>query len=860
MQKIKAKILTTLLLAALTLTLVPVAFASTGNILINDTVEPQDLPIPGVPAGGNITLYFGAVTFSGSQFYLLLSQDGLSQVSGGDMRYTPLFNVAVVTGTTITQVPGTVDFPGGWTIGDGWVNGSIPVNIAGGTYYIKAFDGATTALAVTQGFTVIASLRIIPTSGAAGTEIIISANAFPANSLVNFSYVEPDLDIVRPAAWQLLQTNALGQYNITTPAPDEMVAPGPGLADPTPTGTFTFNAQQNGTGTTVYTATYVESQRGIVQIGRPRVSSSIPGTLQNATSTGVFGNMSSWSSTPTEGLTTISMGVGQSLRIAGKWFYPGVISAKWDNSGDDLVATSSSSWTAGATGTFNATFTVPETGVGTHNITLTDAGLQKFIVFVNVVPSITISPTSGPIGTTITVEGYGFPASVGSTVYNATITFSPSSTVRAHGLTTAAGRFTLSFNVPSGSAGGPHDVTATANQTGFTPVTLTFTVSAAFTVSPASFYANSSSSVVASGTGFDPANRYNVAIDNLFSPFSNTTNGIAPSSTGVITLTFIQAGFQPGLHVIALYLMNGTNAPAANATFTVLADPLTTDTGILTNINSTVTQIWNKTQIMNTEILAINDTVVTILTNVGVVQTTLDAINATVVAINGNVATLSTAIGNLQVSVDAINATVVAISGNVATVMTAVGTLQTSVDAINATLVSINGVIATINTNVGVIRTTVTNINGNITSITGTLATINGKADTISSAVSGLSGTLSSISSAVSGIATISTTVGSIQTSLSSIRAAVTALDGDIATIQTDLGTLQGTVTSISNGVATIQTDIGTLQADVSGLQEDVTGVPGQVNIPIWIAVVLALIAAIAAIASLLLVRRKIAG
>src|SRR4030067_3509457 len=117
MQKIKAKIITALLLAALALTLVPLAFASTGNILINDTVAPQDLPITPVPAGANITLYFGGVTFSGSQFYLLLSQDGLSQVSSGDMRYTPLFSEASIRSSTVTQIPGTTEFPGGWTVG-----------------------------------------------------------------------------------------------------------------------------------------------------------------------------------------------------------------------------------------------------------------------------------------------------------------------------------------------------------------------------------------------------------------------------------------------------------------------------------------------------------------------------------------------------------------------------------------------------------------------------------------------------------------------------------------------------------------------------------------------------------------------
>src|SRR4030067_3303435 len=199
MQKKNAKIVTALLLAALALTLVPLAFASTGNIIINSTAGIQPLPITPVPAGGNITLYFGNVTFSGSQFYLLLSQDGLSQVSTGDIRYSPLFHVASLGSATIRQVTDAFNFPGGaWTLGGGWVNASIPLNIAGGTYFIKAFDGFTTALAVTQGFTVTASLRIIPVAGSAGTAIIGSGNAFPTNALFNRSYVNPvTLGIVR---------------------------------------------------------------------------------------------------------------------------------------------------------------------------------------------------------------------------------------------------------------------------------------------------------------------------------------------------------------------------------------------------------------------------------------------------------------------------------------------------------------------------------------------------------------------------------------------------------------------------------------------------------------------------------------
>jgi len=808
MQKLRAKIITALLLSALALTLVPLAFASSGVIIIDSTAGIQPLPITPIPAGGNVSLYFGNVTFSGSQFYLLFSGDGLSQVTSGDVRYTPIFNVAAVKDLTTAPIV-LVDplFPGQWVVGQGWVNGTIPTNIPGGTFYIKAFDGATAALAVTQGIPIIASLTVIPAAGSAGTTIIVSGNAFPANALVNLAYVnQRSLAIV--SIVNLTAANSLGQFNYTLNAPDDMFAPGPGDTNPAPTTIFTFNAVQNGT-TTVYSANYTETQRGLLQIGRPRVSSSVPGTLQNAT--GVYGNMSRFDSTPTAGLTTISMGVGQPLRIVGNSFYPGTVTARWDNSIDVASSVTVGALDANQTGYFNATFTVPATGVGSHNITIIDSGLQVFVVFVNVVPSITISPTSGPIGTTITVNGFGFPASSGTTVYNATVLFSPASTVRAWSLTDANGQFTTSFVVPTGSAGGAHIVSAGANQTGFELVNATFTVTAAFTISPTEFYANSTSSVVASGTGFNPANRYFVAIDNLFSPFSNTTNGIAPSSSGSISFTFIQVGFQPGLHVVALYLVtdgSSGNAPAANATFNVLADPVTSSSGLLTTINSTVNSIWNDTQ---------------------TIQTSLAAINATVVSISGNMATLSTAIGTLTTTVNAINATVISISGNVATVRT----------------------------DVGVIRTTVTNINGNITAINNGFATVQTSVGTLTTTVGSINSALSSVSGTVG---TISSSVGELSTDLAAINTKVTSIQGTVATIQTDLGTLSGTVTTISNGVATIQTDIGTLQADVSDLQTSVDTVPGQVNIPIWIAVVLALVAALAAIASLLLVRRKIAG
>jgi len=119
-----------------------------------------------------------------------------------------------------------------------------------------------------------------------------------------------------------------------------------------------------------------------------------------------------------------------------------------------------------------------------------------------------------------------------------------------------------------------------------------------------------------------------------------------------------------------------------------------------------------------------------------------------------------------------------------------------------------------------------------------------------------LSGLNASIISIENGIATINTTTGTIQTEVSNLNATVTSMNGNVATVSTNVGTIQGTVTSIQGDVATIKTDVGTIQATTSTIKGNV---PADLW-PVWIAVILALIAAIAAIYVAIVIRSKIAA
>jgi prefoldin subunit 5 len=824
MQKTKTKLITALLLATLTLAIYPFAAnASTGFILINKTTAPS--LATSVPAGGNVNLYFGSVTFSGGQSYLLLSTDGFSQVSGTDIRFTPSLSLAAIQGAAVTVVTDpTGTFPGTWNVGFGWINGTIPTLIAGGPYFVKAFDGATTSVAVTDiPLTVTASLTVAPTSGAAGTSLTLLGNAFPSGSLVNVTYINA-FTLPNPTevtVSNLTATGSIGNFTLTLPAPDlkQAAAIGDNAAA---SNSVTFTAQENLT-LALYQATYSEHQRGLLQIGRP-ATTAIAGNVMNAT--GIYGNLTSFGLTPTVPGTTISVGVGDILRIVGNWFYPGAMSIKLDNS----IDITPSGLAANGTGYFNTTVTVPGTGLGAHNVTILDNGLVVFAVFLNVVPAITISPSSGPIGTVVTVNGFGFPSAVTGTAYNATITFD--ATAKGWALTDGTGAFTTTITVPT-TTGGGHTITATTNDTGVTTASKTFTVTASFTVSPVSFYANDSSRMVtASGTGFDPSKTYFVAIDNLFTPFTNTTNGLAASAAGNLSISFIGVGFQAGLHIVILYQAGlgtgGTYAPAANATFTVLADPLTSTSSLLTAINDTVTQTNNTLTGIGANITSIKGTVATIQTATGTIQTTLAALNATLIAINGNTATLSTSIGTITTSINAlsglsgqisgISGSITSISNGLATVQTSVGTITTKLDNLDTVLGAVAGQNAEIQTSLGTITTSLDSIGAKVTSITGDTATI--------------------------------------KTDLGTITGTVTSISGDTATIKTNLGTMQASIGNLGTTLGSVQSTLGTVQTDVSSTKSTTNGLSPL----IIVAIVLALIAAIAAIASIVLMRRKIAG
>src|SRR2546428_1229295 len=161
-------------------------------------------------------------------------------------------------------------------------------------------------------------------------------------------------------------------------------------------------------------------------------------------------------------LSTISLNptsgpVGTTVTATGSLFLPGsVVTISYDGT---AVATTPGTITTDLSGRFSATFTVPASTAGSHTVNAKDAASNSASAqFTVTTPSVSLNPTSGPTGTSVTVTGSNFVANSGITVK---LDGTNLATTPATITTTSTGGFTASFTIPSTSAAGLHTLSAT---------------------------------------------------------------------------------------------------------------------------------------------------------------------------------------------------------------------------------------------------------------------------------------------------------------------------------------------------------------------------------------------------------------
>ncbi len=381
---------------------------------------------------------------------------------------------------------------------------TIPTTATTGAHTIAANDGTSLANAP---FTVTPAQPLItftPTSGTTGTIVTISGSNFGASKTITIKFDNTNI-VTNPTPVVSSSTGAFSGITITIPSTAA-------------TGSHTISAT-DGTST----------PSGIFNV----VASAV--TL-----------------TPTSGAT------GTVVTVSGINFAASAtITIKFDNTN---IATNPTTVISSSTGSFSATITIPIAAIaGSHTITATDGIKTQSAIFTVVARSITLTPTSGIVGSTTTVKGTGFAPSASITIKFDTVLSStnPSSIVAD-----SSGAFSASVTIPS-TAVGDHTISAT-DITGNT-ATATFSVIVSGTITLSSDNGNLGASITVTGSNFNPNSAITIKFDTTVLPTTPAT--ITTTSSGTFTAAIlIPLTATAGAHPITAIDASGR---VGSATFSV---------------------------------------------------------------------------------------------------------------------------------------------------------------------------------------------------------------------------------------------------------------------------------------------------
>ncbi len=125
------------------------------------------------------------------------------------------------------------------------------------------------------------------------------------------------------------------------------------------------------------------------------------------------------------------------------------------------------------------------------------------------------------------------------------------------------------------------------------------------------------------------------------------------------------------------------------------------------------------------------------------------------------------------------------------------------------------------------IKANLTNIGARIVSLNGTVATIETKLGIIEADLIDINAKLVSIDG---NVATIKTDVGAIETDVNNIKARLVNIDGNVATIETDIGTIETDLADINARLVSIDGNVATIETDIGTIQTDIEAIESDVN------------------------------
>jgi len=219
--------------------------------------------------------------------------------------------------------------------------------------------------------------------------------------------------------------------------------------------------------------------------------------------------------------------------------------------------------TAGNTGSWEATFALPSAAKGSHTIGASGSTTHASdvpAVTVTISPKIKMNPVSGNVGNAVTVSGNGFGKSEGSiqVIYDGT-------SVKTGISADTKGDWSASITIPNSTKGG-HTIDASGSTTSATDVPdLTFIVSSAVTVKPASVSVGDSITVAGCGFGGNE-NGVTITLDG-----NNIKSDISANNEGCWSSSITVPAMLGGMHSLDAYGSSTSASEVADTKMTVLS-------------------------------------------------------------------------------------------------------------------------------------------------------------------------------------------------------------------------------------------------------------------------------------------------
>jgi hypothetical protein len=207
------------------------------------------------------------------------------------------------------------------------------------------------------------TININPISGPGGALVKITGEGYPASSPVTLEYMNP-----QTGSWSYWMSNSSepsGKICFTFEIPDLKKSLGNGEYNYDSSNVINYRLVINGA---IYgTVSYHQYYRGLINVG-------------TQTAYGLYGNGTNFAS-------NVQVKAGETLRISGKYFHPGVVYIRWD--GQSVVGTvTANQWSqatiigttiANDAGNFDTTVNIPVASEGSHYISIEDTQTRLII-------------------------------------------------------------------------------------------------------------------------------------------------------------------------------------------------------------------------------------------------------------------------------------------------------------------------------------------------------------------------------------------------------------------------------------------------------------------------------------------------